>query len=115
MEEIYCKAHGEAKRGHNIKVVSVGVVMAHGSDTLVLKVGTLCIILITIRVNLVSSFMLLFKLLMEENLYLSKSSGQPLRSSSYSLNVAVISFWLNFLGFVQCQRQIMLVGPLDIS
>lgn len=48
---------GETIKGIYIRVVSVGDVVAHGLEVVVLRVGTLYIITIKIRVSLVRKFM----------------------------------------------------------
>lgn len=44
----------------NIRVLSVEAKIAHGSEAVVLRVGSLCISLINIKVNLVGPFILHF-------------------------------------------------------
>lgn len=60
------EAQGKIIRSHDIRVVSVGVIVAHISKLVDLRVGTLCMSLIRIRFSLVGPFMLHFKSSMEE-------------------------------------------------
>lgn len=57
-----------AIRGHTIRVVLVRVIASHGLEAVVPRVGSLYVNLISIRVNLVALFLLLFRLSMEDSL-----------------------------------------------
>lgn len=61
---------GATIRGLSIKVVSVGGIITYNSEELVLRVGTLRVNCIIIRVSLVGSFRPHFKLLIEVSLVL---------------------------------------------
>lgn len=56
---------GEVIRGHGIWVVSIQFIVGHVSNVIVLKVGTLIIILISSRVSWVVPFRPHFRLAME--------------------------------------------------
>lgn len=56
MVKMHHEAHGEGIRGHYFIVVLVKYVLAHGLETVLLKVGTLCFTFIRIRVSLLSLF-----------------------------------------------------------
>lgn len=62
---MHIKSQGIVIRGRDTRVVLVGAIVAHSSEAVGIKVGTLCIILIKIRVSLVASIMLHFRLLMK--------------------------------------------------
>lgn len=60
----------EAIKGYIIRVISLGTIVAHSSEVVVLRVGTLCVSYISIKVSLIGEFKLYFKLLMEARLVL---------------------------------------------
>lgn len=53
-----------------MRVVLIEIVVAYNSEIAILKVGTLCINLINIRVSLAASFMLHFRSTMKASLVL---------------------------------------------
>lgn len=55
-------------RGCDIKVLLVGVVVAHNSEAVVSRAGTLCVYHIIIRVSLVGPFKLHFRSSMEASI-----------------------------------------------
>lgn len=57
-------------RGHNTKVVLGEAIVVHSSEAMALRVGTLCVSLISIMDNLTGSFMPLFISPMEDSLVL---------------------------------------------
>lgn len=65
MEKMHRETQGSFKRGCDIRVGLVGVVVSPSLESLVLSVGTLHVIHSTIRVSLVDQFRPCLKLQME--------------------------------------------------
>lgn len=82
MEEVHHEPKWAVIRLCDIKVVSVGFVVSHDLELVVLRIVTLSVNIIRIRVNLVGMFTPYFRLLMEASLL-------PVWSSSVIFNFLV--------------------------
>lgn len=89
----------------------MGVIVAHGSQAVVLRVGTFHFSHISIRASLVDPFMLYFRLPMEASLV---DIIQGVFLLVFLIVVDILG-QSDLLVFVQRQGLNLVVGPLDIS
>lgn len=68
MEKMHLDTQGLVINGRDIRVISVGAIVAHHSEVVVFRVGFLCISLISITYNQVGSFMPHFTLPIQASL-----------------------------------------------